>query len=353
LQSDANVKKISNHITKKVADRLQEIFSSDRKQFEEKWDNLKIFIEYGMLSDEKFYDKAQKFALFKNIDGNYYTFDEYRQLIKGEQKDKDGQLIYLYTTNKDEQYSYIDAAKSKGYDVLLMDGQLDIHYVGQLEQKFEKSRFLRIDSDVIDNLIAKDKQNKPTLPDAAREELQEVFKSQIPKLEKTDFLVGFEPLGENATPVLITQNEFMRRMREMSTFQTGFSFYGEMPDSYTLIVNIDHPLVKRILADEESNCSERLSPIRAEVDTLNKRQSELNVAHKGKKDEEIPVAEKEELKDIENKLVESRNNQNAILSEYAAGNPLVHQLIDLALLSNSMLKGEALSNFIKRSVAMI
>ena len=353
LQSDSNVKKISNHITKKVADRLQEIFTADRKQFEEKWDDLKVFIEYGMLSDEKFYEKAQKFVLLKNIDGKYFTLEEYNNLIKGEQTDKEGQLISLYTTNKDEQYSYIDAAKNKGYDVLLMDGQLDIPFVGQLEQKLEKTRFVRIDSDVIDNLIPKDKQTTSSLSDDERDAMQEVFKSQLPKLDKTEFIIGFESLGENATPVMITQNEFMRRMKEMSAFQGGFNFYGEMPNSYTLVVNSDHELVKRILSDEETACNDKISPIRTEIESLNKRLSELTESHKGKKDEEIPVAEKEESKNIEKKVSELRNQQTDVYSEYASTNKLISQLIDLALLSNNMLKGEALSNFIKRSVSMI
>ncbi|MCD7971312.1 MAG: molecular chaperone HtpG [Candidatus Azobacteroides sp.] len=353
LQSDSNVKKISNHITKKVADRLQEIFTNDRKQFEEKWDDLKIFIEYGMLSDEKFYEKAQKFALLKNVDGQYFTFEEYKNLIQGEQTDKDGQLIYLYATNKDEQYSYIDIAKSKGYDVLLMDGQLDIHFVGMLEQKFEKSRFTRIDSDVIDNLIPKENQNRTNLSEEEREALQEIFKSQLPAMDKTEFIVGFESLGENASPVLITQNEFMRRMKEMSAFQSGFNFYGEMPDSYTLVVNSDHPLVKRILEEEEKECNDSVNPIRSKIESLNKRASELNEAKKDKKEEEIPVADKEELTKVENKIADLRKKQSEIYASYASNNKMVRQLIDLGLLSNNMLKGEALSNFIKRSISLI
>ena len=353
LQSDVNVKKISGHITKKVADRLQEIFNNDRKQFEEKWDDLKVFIEYGMLSDEKFYERAEKFALIKNVDGVYYTFDEYKKLIQDNQTDKDGQLIFLYTNNKEEQYSYIDTAKNKGYDVLLMDGQLDIHFVGLLEHKFKKSHFARIDSDVIDNLIRKDNAVQSHLSNEQREALQEVFKSQVPAIEKTDFIVGFEALGENSAPVLITQNEFMRRMKEMSAFQSGFNFYGEIPDSYTLAVNSDHALVKRVLEDQESKCNESIAPIRSELQTLNNRQSELQKAKENKKEDEIPVPDKEELKDVESKITELKNKQKEVYAGYASGNPLVRQLIDLALLSNNMLKGEALSNFIKRSVALI
>lgn len=353
LQSDANVKKISNHITKKVADRLQEIFNADRTQFENKWDDLKIFIEYGMLSDEKFYDRAQKFALLKDVVGKYFTFDEYKKLIKDNQTDKDGNLIFLYTNNKDEQYSYIDMAQSKGYDVLLMDGQLDTHFVGMLEQKFEKSRFTRIDSDVIDNLVRKDKVSETHLSEEQREALQEIFKSQVPKIDKTEFIIGFEALGENAAPVMITQNEFMRRMKDMSAFQQGFNFYGEMPDSYTFVVNSDHALVKKITEDEETECKEVVTPIRSKLQTLEARQSELQKAQENKKEEEIPVPDKEELKNVENKITELKGKQKEIYDNYASGNKLVRQLIDLALLSNNMLKGEALSNFIKRSISLI
>ena len=353
LQSDVNVKKISGHITKKVADRLQEIFNNDRKQFEEKWDDLKVFIEYGMLSDEKFYERAEKFALLKNTDGVYYTFDEYQKLITENQTDKDGQLIFLYTSNKEEQYSYIDAAKNKGYDVLLMDGQLDMHFVGMLEQKFKKSHFTRIDSDVIDNLIRKENAAKSHLSENQRDAMQDIFKSQVPAIEKTDFIIGFEALGENSAPVLITQNEFMRRMKDMSAFQPGFNFYGEMPDSYTLVVNSDHALVKRILDDQEAKCNESIAPTHTELQTLNNRQSELQKSQEKKKEEEIPVPDKEELKDVETKIAKLKSKQTEIYVDYASGNPLVRQLIDLALLSNNMLKGEALSNFIKRSVALI
>ncbi len=353
LQSDANVKKISNHITKKVADRLEEIFKNDRKQFEEKWDDLKVFIEYGMLSDEKFYERAEKFALLKNVDGVYFTFEEYKKLIKENQTDKDENLIYLYTSNKEEQYSYIDMAKSKGYDVLLMDGQLDMHFVGILEQKLEKSRFTRIDSDVIDNIIRKENQNGTHLSTEQQNALQEIFKSQVPTIDKTEFIVGFEALGENGTPVLITQNEFMRRMKDMSAFQPGFNFYGELSDSYTLVVNSDHHLVKKIVEDEEAACNEQVAPVRSKIQSLETRQSELQKAQEGKKDEEIPVQDKEELKNTEAKISELQNKQKEIYSEYASGNKLIRQLIDLALLSNNMLKGEALSNFIKRSISLI
>jgi len=353
LQSDHNVKKISNHITKKVADRLEEIFKSDRTQFEEKWDSLKLFIQYGMLSDEKFYDRAAKFALLKDVDGKYYTFEEYKTLIKENQTDKEGQLIYLYTTNPDEQYSYIQAAKDKGYSVLLMDGQLDIHAVGQLEQKFEKTHFVRVDSDTVDNLIKKENKNKVTLTEEQKNALQEVFKSQVPAINKVDFYVTFEALGENANPVMLTQSEYMRRMREMSAMQPGMSFYGELPNTYNLVLNTDHALVKQVLADEEKECTDQLNPLLADIKGWEARQADLREAQKDKKDEEIPAQEKEDLENTERKIQELRNQQNEILASYASRNKMVSQLIDLALLSNGMLKGEALSRFIKRSVDMI
>ena len=353
LQSDQNVKKISNHITKKVADRLEEIFKSDRKQFEEKWDYLKLFIQYGMLTDEKFYDRAIKFALFKDVEDKYFTFEEYKTLIKENQTDKDGTLVYLYTTNKDEQYSYIQAAKDKGYSVLVMNGQLDVHAIGQLEQKNEKTRFVRVDSDTIDKLIAKEKANQVDLSEEQRDTLQEVFKSQMPKLEKAEFMVTLEALGENTNPVVLTQSEYMRRMREMSAMQPGMAFYGELPDSYNLVVNTDHALVKEILSDEESACNEKLQPILADMKGWKARQSDLREAQNKKKEEEITEAEKEDMTNTNKKIADLREDINKILSEYAASNKKVSQLIDLALLSNGMLKGEALSNFIKRSVQLI
>ena len=353
LQSDQNVKKISNHITKKVADRLEEIFKSDRKQFEEKWDYLKLFIQYGMLTDEKFYDRAIKFALFKDVEDKYFTFEEYKTLIKENQTDKDGTLVYLYTTNKDEQYSYIQAAKDKGYSVLVMNGQLDVHAIGQLEQKNEKTRFVRVDSDTIDKLIAKEEANQVDLSEEQRDALQEVFKSQMPKLEKAEFMVTLEALGENTNPVVLTQSEYMRRMREMSAMQPGMAFYGELPDSYNLVVNTDHTLVKEILSDEESVCNEKLQPILADMKGWKARQSDLREAQNKKKEEEITEAEKEDMTNTNKKIADLREDINKILSEYAASNKKVSQLIDLALLSNGMLKGEALSNFIKRSVQLI
>lgn len=354
LQSDSNVKKISGYITKKVSERLQEIFNSDRKQFEEKWDDLKIFIEYGMLSDEKFYERAQKFVLLKDTEDKYYTLDEYKKLIEGNQTDKDGQLVYLYATDKEAQYSYIDTAVSRGYDVLLMNGQLDPHFIGMLEQKLEKSRFVRVDSDLIDKLIKKsDTTSNTALDEQQRDMMTSVFKSQIPAMEKSDFLVMFEPVGATAQPIVITQNEFMRRMKDMAAIQSGMAFYGELPDSYNLIVNTDHPLSQKVIADTESACKSELTPILDELKTVNEEIERLQEAKKDKKDDEIPVADKEALKHAEEKTKELRAKESDILKTYADRTPLVRQLVDLALLSNNMLKGEALSKFIKRSVEML
>ena len=353
LQSDQNVKKISSHITKKVADRLEEIFKSDRAQFEEKWDSVKLFIQYGMLSEEKFYDRAVKFAMFKDIEGKYFTYEEYKNLIKDAQTDKEGNLIYLYTTNKDEQYSYIQAAKDKGYSVLEMNGQLDTPSIGQLEQKFEKCRFVRVDSDVIDNLIRKEESNKVDLNEDQKNAMQEIFKSQMPKIEKAEFYVTFEALGENSNPVMLTQSEYMRRMRDMSAMQPGMSFYGEMPDSFNFVLNTDHALIKKVLSDEEAACAEQLKPILGDILGWEARQSDLRDAQGKKKPEEITSEEKEDMENTNKKLDELRGQRNQILAEYAGTNKMVSQLIDLALLGNGMLKGEALSKFIKRSVELI
>ena len=353
LQSDQNVKKISSHITKKVADRLEEIFKNDRKQFEEKWDYLKLFIQYGMLTDEKFFDRASKFTLFKDTEDKYFTFEEYKTLIKDNQTDKDGTLVYLYTTNKDEQYSYIQAAKDKGYSVLVMNGQLDVHAIGQLEQKWDKVRFTRVDGDTIDKLIAKDNAAEVSLNDDQKQALEEIFKSQMPKIEKTEFMVSLEALGETSQPVVLTQSEYMRRMREMSAMQPGMSFYGEMPDSFTLVVNTQHPLVKDILSGEEASCNEKLQPILADLKGWKARQQDLRDAQGKKKPEEITEAEKEDMTNTNKKVAELRDDANKVIADYAASNNKVSQLIDLALLSNGLLKGEALSNFIKRSVQLI
>ena len=353
LQSDQNVKKISAHITKKVADRLEEIFKNDRKAFEEKWDSLKLFIQYGMLSDEKFYDRAAKFALLKDVDGTYYTLEEYRKLIASEQTDKEGGVIYLYTTNPDEQYSYIQAAKDRGYNVLVMDGQLDVHAIGQLEQKIEKTRFVRVDSDTIDRLILKADAPTVSLTDDQRQALQQVFRSRLPKMGKTDFVITFEALGTSANPVMLTQGEFMRRMREMSAMQPGMSFYGEMPESYNLVLNTDHPLILSVLSDEEKACTDKLQPILSDIKGWEARQHDLREAQNKKKEDELTEAEKEDMTNTNRTLDELRGRRDAILTEYAAGNKVVGQLIDLALLANGLLKGEPLSRFIRRSVELI
>ena len=353
LQSDSNVKKISTYITKKVADRLQSIFKNDRKEFEEKWDDLKIFINYGMLTQEDFYEKASKFALFKDTDNKYYTFEEYQTLIKDSQTDKDGNLIYLYANNADEQYTYIDAAKNKGYNVLLLDGQLDVPMINMLEQKFEKSHFTRVDSDIIDRLIVKEEQKGEELPADNQEVLSTLFKGQMPKVKKTEFHVEAHALGESAAPIVITQAEYMRRMKDMASIQPGMSFYGEMPDMFNLVLNTDHRLIKQVLSEAESACAEKLVPVESELAMLTLRRNELHKAQEGKKDEEIPTTEKDELKDVEKKIDAQKAEKENILNGYAADNKVVHQLIDLALLQNNMLKGEALTNFVKRSVEMI
>ena len=353
LQSDSNVKKISTYISKKVSDRLQAIFKNNRKEFEEKWDDLKIFINYGMLTQEDFYEKANKFALLKDTDGKYYTYEEYQSLIKDNQTDKDGNLIYLYSNNMDEQYSYIDAAKNRGYNILLMDGQLDVAMISMLEQKFEKSRFTRVDSDVIDRLIAKEEHKEANLESNQREILSSVFRSQLPQIKKVEFNVETQALGENGAPIMITQSEYMRRMKEMANIQAGMSFYGEMPNMYNLVLNADHKLVKQVLTDADNSCKAALEPIESEMANLNNRRKELQKAQEGKKTEDIPQAEKDELNDIEKKISDETTKKQAVLGEYANGNKIIHQLIDLALLQNNMLKGEALTNFVKRSIELI
>ena len=355
LQSDSNVKKISAHITKKVADRLNDIFKSDRTQFEQKWDDLKLFIQYGMLSDEKFYERAEKFALLKNVDGKYFTLEEYKELTAAEQTDKDSNLIYLYATNKDEQYTYIEDARAKGYDVLIMDGQLDIHAISQFEQKSEKTRFVRVDSDVIDKLIQKEETGKVTLNEDQRNALVSVFESQIPAMDKTNFIVTFEQLPATANPVFVTQNEFMRRMKDMSAMQGGgmMSFYGEMPDSYNLVVNTAHPLIEKLLKDEETATEAKVTPLKAQISEMKTRLDSLKETQKGKKDEEIPAGEKEELDSLQKKIDELNENKKTVYRNYAADNKHVRQLIDLALLANNMLKGEALARFVKRSVELM
>ena len=353
LQSDREVKKISTYITKKVADRLQAIFKEDRKQYEEKWDDLKLFINYGMLSEESFYDKAKDFALMKDTEGKYFTFDEYKTLIDAAQKDKDGNLVYLYATDKEEQYSYIQAAKDKGYSVLLLDGQLDVPAIQMLEQKFEKSRFTRVDSDIIDRLIVKDDAPKSNLTEDESANLSQVFRSQMPKMEKTEFMVEVQSLGEQQRPVVITQNEWMRRMKEMSRFQQGMNFYAQMPDTLNLVLNSDHPLVKRILDDCKAGTEEALKPIEAELKGQEARLSAIRQAQDKKKPEELTQDDKDMKADCEKAVQEQKDKKESVLSGYAAKNDIVHQLIDLALLQNGMLKGEALDKFLKRSVELI
>ena len=353
LQSDSNVKKISTYITKKVSDRLQSIFKNDRPQFEEKWNDLKIFINYGMLTQEDFYEKASKFALFTDTDGKHYTYEEYQMLIKDNQTDKDGNLIYLYANNKDEQFSYIEAAKNKGYNVLLMDGQLDVAMVSMLEQKFEKSRFTRVDSDVVDNLIVKEDKKGDALEANKQEALSAVFKSQLPKVDKTEFNVMTQALGENSAPVMITQSEYMRRMKEMANIQPGMSFYGEMPDMFNLVLNSDHKLIKQVLSEEEIACAADIVPLQLSIDDATKQRDALQKKQEGKKEEDIPTSEKDELKDVNKKLDELKIKKEAVFAGYASKNKVVRQLIDLALLQNNMLKGEALNNFVKRSIELI
>ena len=353
LQSDSNVKKISTYITKKVADRLNSIFKENRKEYEEKWDDLKLFINYGMLSQEDFYDRAKDFALFKDVDGKYFTFEEYKTLIKDNQTDKDGNLVYLYANNKEEQYSYIEAAKEKGYSVLIMDGQLDTPMVNMLEQKLEKSRFTRVDSDIIDRLIVKEDAKKTDLTKEQTDNLSQVFRSQMPKLDKTEFMVEVQALGENSKPVMITQNEWIRRMKAMSQFQQGMNFYGQMPDSYSIVLNSDHSLVKKVLEESEAHTSEALKPILAEIRGQEARLAALHQEQTKKKPEEITQEEKDDVHNTEKAIQDEKAKRDEIVANYAKDNSIVHQLIDLALLQNGMLKGAALEAFLKRSVDLI
>lgn len=353
LQSDANVKKISTYITKKVADRLQAIFKENRKDYEQKWDHLKLFINYGMLSQEDFYDRAKDFALMKDTDGKFFTFDEYKTLIKENQTDKDGFLVYLYANNTEEQYAYIEAAKAKGYNVLLLDGQLDVPVISMLEQKLEKSRFVRVDSDVADRLIIKEDAKKSELDDDQRDNLSQVFRTQMPAIDKTEFNVEVQALGETAQPVIITQSEYMRRMKDISKFQSGMGFYSQLPDTYTLVLNSDHGLIKKVLSDATTVMGEQLAPIQSDIKGQQARLAALRQAQSKKKPEEVTQAEKDDVQNTEKAIQEQKDKQQKIIADYAKGNDIVHQLIDLALLQNSMLKGEALSNFLKRSVDMI
>ena len=354
LQSDANVKKISTYITKKVADRLNGIFKENRKEYEEKWQDLKLFVNYGMLSQPDFYDRAKDFSLFTDVDGKNFTFEEYKTLIKDNQTDKDGTLVYLYATEKEEQYSYIETARAKGYSVLLANGQLDVPTLSMLEQKFDKSRFVRVDSDVIDHIIAKKDETKgEKLGENDADTLTQAFQSQLPKVEKAEFMVSVEPLGETAQPIVATQNEYMRRMKEMSQYQQGMGFYTQMPDTYTIVLNSDHAIIKQILSESNTSTAEKLQPIRSEIKGLQAREAALRQAQGKKKPEEVTQNEKDELKNTEEELTKQRNEKNTVIADYAKNNNAIHQLIDLALLQNGLLKGAALDKFIKRSVDLI
>ena len=353
LQSDANVKKISKYITKKVADRLAAIFKENRKDYEEKWDDLKIFIHYGMLSQDDFYDRAKDFALLKDVDGKYFTYEEYQALIKDNQTDKEGNLVYLYANDKEGEYSYIEAAKAKGYSVLLFDGQLDNPMVSMLEQKLEKTRFSRVDADIVDRLIQKEDKKESELAKDEKDNLEQTFRSQLPKMEKTEFYVDVQALGDQTLPVLITQSEYMRRMKEASKFQAGMAFYAQMPDAFNLVLNSDHPLIKQVLEDGKTACATELQPVESELKGLEARLAALHQSQNGKKQEEISQEEKDDVKNTESALEEQRTKKNNIIATYAAGNKVVHQLIDLALLQNGMLKGAALDSFLKRSVDLI
>ena len=353
LQSDSNVKKISTYISKKVSDRLTQIFNNDRKEFEEKWNDLKIFIHYGMLTEEDFYDKASKFTLLQDTDGNKYTYEEYKNLVSAEQTDKEGNIIYLYSNDKEKEFGFIENAKNKGYNVLLMDGQLDVALISLLERKFEKTRFTRVDSDTVENLIAKDEQKFSTLSEARREVLTGVFESQLPHMEKREFHVQAMPMGENGAPIMITQTEYMRRMKEMAAIQPGMSFYGEMPDMFNVLLNEEHPLIKRVLESAESACADKTEPIDEKKAALESRRKELYDARNGKKEDEIPQSEKDELFEIEKEITAAKSEKEGILAEYAADDKTIKQLIDITLLQNNMLSGEALNNFVKRSIELM
>ena len=353
LQSDANVKKISKYITKKVADRLAAIFKDDRKDYEQKWDDLKIFINDGMLSQDDFYDRAKDFALLKDVDGKYFTYNEYKTLIKDNQTDKDGNLVYLYANDKEGEYSYIEAAKNKGYSVLLLDGQLDTPMVSMLEQKLEKTRFTRVDADIVDRLIVKNDSKESELVKDDKDSLTETFRSQLPTMDRTEFYVDVQALGADNLPVLITQSEYMRRMKEASKYQAGMAFYAQMPDAFNLVLNSDHPLIKGVLDGEKQECGSQLSPVDSEIKGLEARLAVLHQSQSAKKPEEITQEEKDDVKNTEQSIQEQRTKRADIIAAYAKGNKVVHQLIDLALLQNGMLKGAALDSFLKRSVDMI
>lgn len=353
LQSDANVKKIATYITKKVADRLQSIFKESRKEFEEKWDDLKLFINYGMLSESDFYERAKDFSLIKDTEGKYFTFEEYNTLIKDNQTDKEGYLVNLYTSNKEEQYSYIEAAKQKGYSVIDASGQLDVPLLSMLEQKQEKTGYVRVDSDIVDRIIQKEDAPKNNLSVEETDNLSEAFRSQIPTIEKADFTVDVQSLGESFQPVLVTQNEYMRRMKEMSQFQQGMGFYAQLPDSYNLVLNADHPLVKKVLDDITANTADELKPVASELKGQEARLAALHQSQDSKKAEELTQEEKDDMQNTQKTVSELQDKKKAIVAAYAKRNDIVHQLIDLALLQNGMLQGAALDKFLKRSISLI
>lgn len=350
LQSDSAVKKISTYITRKVAARLEELFKADRKEFEDKWDDIKIFIEYGMLTDEKFCDAAMKFDLLKDTEGKYFTLEEYKELIAPSQTDKDGNIVYLYATDPTAQYNYIKAATGRGYDVLVMDGQLDSHFVGLLENKIEKSRFVRVDSDVIDNLIPKSDKKTVDMTSLQRDILTSLFNSQLPKEEHAQFFVNFEAMGEGDAPIVITQNEYMRRMKEMAALQPGMNFYGEMPDSYSLIVNTENPIVKKVSEAADSAMADKVRPLADEINANNAKITEIRGS---KKDGKFTDEENKEMENLQGRNNALREDQLKLIADYASTQPLVGQLIDLALLGNGMLKGEQLSKFIDRSLKLL
>lgn len=350
LQSDSNVKKISNHITKKVADRLQSIFKNSRDEFEKKWDDLKLFIVYGMLSDEKFYERADKFALFKNVDNKYFTFEEYKTLVKDNQTDKNDTLIYLYATDAEKQFSYIKKAQDKGYDVLLLDGYLDSHFINQLEQKFEKTQFTRVDSDIIEKIIQKDDAQESKLSQQEKDLVTPAFKAQCPS---EHYLIQFESLGEDDMPVTITQSEFMRRMKDMAKMNPGMNFYGELPDSFNVVINTNHRLIGKIVTDCTAKTKDTVSIFDEDLQSLQKQKEDIESQHKDKKDEEIPTAEKDTLTEIQKQIDDASKKKTEVLQEYGKQNDTIKQVIDLALLSNNMLQGEALNSFVKRSLSLI
>ena len=352
LQSDSNVKKISSHITKKVGDRLKEIFKENREDFEKKWDNLKIFIEYGMLTEEKFKEKAKEFFLFKNTDGKYFTFAEYETLIKENQTDKDKKLVYLYTSDAVEQYSFIQAAKNKGYDVLLIDDVLATPLLNRLEQDYPDKHFVRVDSDIVDHLIRKEEPTDELSWDE-KEELSPIFQAVCPESKETNYVIDFKDMGETGSPIVITRNEFMRRMKDMGRFQGGMDFYGNLPESLNLVVNTAHPLVKKVFAERDENIGDELTAINDTLANQKIEREQLEKAREGKKDEEIPQADKEKLEDLKKHIAKAEQEKLKQLTEFGKDNPLAKQLVDLALLSNGMLKGESLDKFVKRSIDLI